>query len=220
MNLELYFAPGACSFVAHFALEAIHSATGQAFEPKMLKLHKGEQKAPEFLALNPNGQVPLLIVDGKPLTQIVAICDFLDRAFPAAKLLPAEPLARAHAMSTFAWMNNSAHPAFTHFFMPSKFTADEAAQAAIKAQATEDFQGHVRRVERLATQTGTRFFGGDAPNLLDAYALTLFRWSGWTGLNPADIPALRDLVHAMTETPDMKNVIARERLTFDTYKAA
>ena len=82
MNLELYYAPGACSFVPHVALEAIKAATGQDYEPKLIKLHKGEHRTPEYLALNPNGQVPVLMTDGKPLAQIVAICDFLDRSFP------------------------------------------------------------------------------------------------------------------------------------------
>ena len=68
MDLELYFAPGACSFVPHVALEAVKAATGQAFEPKLVKLHKGEHKTPEYLALNPDGVVPTLIVDGAPIT--------------------------------------------------------------------------------------------------------------------------------------------------------
>ena len=63
MNLELYFAPGACSFVPHVALEAIRAATGQSFEPKLVKLHKGEHKTPEYLAMNPNGQVPVLVAE-------------------------------------------------------------------------------------------------------------------------------------------------------------
>jgi len=42
VKLELYFAPGACSFVPHVALEAVKAATGQAFEPKLIKLHKGQ----------------------------------------------------------------------------------------------------------------------------------------------------------------------------------
>ena len=44
VNLELYFAPGACSFVPHAGLEAIKAATGQDFTPKLVKLHKGEQQ--------------------------------------------------------------------------------------------------------------------------------------------------------------------------------
>ena len=89
--IELYFAPGACSFVPHVALEMVQAGTGTAFTPRMLKMAKGEHKTPEYLALNPNGQVPLLVVDGRPLSQIVAICDWLDRAHPKANLLPADP---------------------------------------------------------------------------------------------------------------------------------
>ena len=75
MKLELYFAPGACSFVPHAGLEAVKAATGQAFEPKLVKLHKGEQREPAYLALNPDAQVPVLVVDGKPLTQIVVLIE-------------------------------------------------------------------------------------------------------------------------------------------------
>src|SRR5436189_3210537 len=114
--MELYFAPGACSFVPHVALEAIQAATGESFEPKMVKLHKGEQKTPEYLAINPNGQVPVLVADGRPLSQIVAIVDFLDRNFPAAGLLPSSAWARAQALSQLAWMNNTVHPTFTRVF--------------------------------------------------------------------------------------------------------
>ena len=76
--MKLYFAPGACSFVAHVALEIVKANGGADFEPVLVKLHKGEHQTPEYLAMNPNGQVPVLIVDGQPLTQIVAICDYLE----------------------------------------------------------------------------------------------------------------------------------------------
>ena len=88
--IELFFSPGACSFVAHVSLEVVKAATGEDFKPNLVKLHKNEQKTAEYLAMNPDGQVPVLIVEGKPLTQIVAICDYLDRRFPQAKLLPTE----------------------------------------------------------------------------------------------------------------------------------
>src|SRR5262245_45210660 len=103
MNLQLYFAPAACSLVPHAGLEAAEAR----FEPKLVKLHKGEQRAPEYLALNPNGQVPVLVVDGRALTQIVAICDFIDRAFPAAALLPRAEWDRTQALSQLAWMNST-----------------------------------------------------------------------------------------------------------------
>jgi glutathione S-transferase len=220
MKLELYFAPGACSFVPHFGLEAIKAASGQDFEPKMIKLHKGEQNAPEFKAINPNGQVPVLVADGKVLTQIVAICDFLDRHFPQAKLLPGEPWARTQALSTLAWFNNSVHPTFTHFFMPAKFTADAAAQAAIKSQAAIDFRGHIERIQANITAAGGPFLGGAQPNLLDAYALTFYRWGGFTGIDPATTPALHAYIERLLATPHIAAVVERERIPVHTFKAA
>ena len=73
MTLKLYYAPGACSFVPHTLLEA----TGAPFEPAIVKLHKGEQQSPEYRAINPRGQVPVLVDDGQVITQIVAIIGYL-----------------------------------------------------------------------------------------------------------------------------------------------
>jgi glutathione S-transferase len=84
MSIQLYFSPGACSFVPHLMLEK----AGVPFEPIMVKLHKGEQLTPEFKAINPNGQVPVLIDEGEVLTQILAMVGYLDKRFPQAHILP------------------------------------------------------------------------------------------------------------------------------------
>ena len=220
MKLELYFTPGTCAFVPHFGLEVIKATTGQSFEPKLLKLHKGEQSTPEYKALNPDGQVPLLIVDGKPLAQVVAMCDFLDRSFPQAKLLPSDSVARAHALATFAWFNNTVHATFTHFFLPSRFTPDETAQATIKAKATADYRAYIDRMQAMIAATGTPFFGGSAPNFLDAYALTLYRWGGMSGIDPATTPALRDYIDRLATNAHIAAVLERERIPVHTFKAA
>ena len=68
MSLKLYFSPGACSFVPHSLLQL----SGASYEPIMVKLHKGEQHGDEYKAINPRGQVPVLIDNGQVITQIVA----------------------------------------------------------------------------------------------------------------------------------------------------
>ncbi|MGH8764353.1 MAG: glutathione S-transferase family protein, partial [Burkholderiales bacterium] len=172
MKLELYFAPGACSFVPHVSLEAIKAATGQDFEPKLVKLHKGEHRTPEYLAMNPNGQVPVLVVDGKPLSQIVAIVDFLDRSFPKAGLLPAEPGARAQALSQLAWLNNTVHPTFTRVFRTEEFAEGDAAKAEVKGKAQVKFRQQLERIQQWTANASPYWFGaGIAPH--DAYAFTL-----------------------------------------------
>jgi len=217
MNI-LYFAPGACSFVPHVALELVKAATGEDFEPRLVKLHKGEQKAPEYLRINPNGQVPVLVADGKPLTQIVAICDYLDRRYPQAGLLPADPWARAEALSQLAWMNNTAHPNFTHVFRPSDFTDDEGAQSAIKRFAVQKFRPILERIQEW-TKKAAPFWLGAKPSFHDADAFTLLRWGGFAGIDPKSLPTYHSYVTERVMThPAVAAALARERVQLDTFK--
>jgi glutathione S-transferase len=219
MTVELYFAPGACSFVPHVGLEAVKAATGRDFTPKLIKMHKGEHQTPEYKAMNPDAQVPLVVVDGKPLTQIVAICDWIDRANPEAKLLPTETWARTEALSKLAWMNNTAHPAFTHVFMPQKFAESEAARAEIKSASREKFAKHLARVESW-TASASPWLTGSTLSFADAYAFTLLRWGGYAGIDPAGYPKLLAHVARVMGQPPVMAALERERVKLDTYKAA
>lgn len=214
MNLQLYFAPGACSFVPHVGLEAAQAE----FEPKLVKLHKGEQRAPEYLALNPNGQVPLLLVEGKPLTQIVAICDFIDRTFPGARLLPEAPWERTQALSQLAWMNSTPHPTATRFFFPERYAESEAARAEVKKRAAEDFRGYLERVQALIGGASPYWFGSRV-GFHDAYALTLLRWGGFAGIDPRSLGVYRAYAEKVAQAPAVAAAMARERISLDTYKA-
>ena len=217
--IKLYYGAGACSFVPHVALEMIQASTGEAFEPQMVKLHKGEQRSAEFLSLNPNGQVPVLVVDGQPLTQIVAICDYLDRRFPQVGLLPAESWARAQAMSKLAWMNNTVHTTFTHIMMADRFASDEAARADVRKTAVEQYRGQLARIDGWAQQAGP-YLLGEKPSVLDAYALTLLRWSGFGGIAASDYPTLAAMVDRLVQLPPVAAAMARERITMQVPRAA
>ena len=217
MNI-LYFGPGACSFVPHVGLELIKAATGEDFEPRLVKLHKGEQKTPEYLQINPNGQVPVLLVDGQPLVQIVAICDFLDRKYPQASLLPTDPWARSQALSQLAWMNNTVHPNFTHVFRPSDFTDNEAAQGEIKRFAAQKFRGLLERIQDW-TKNASPFWFGAKPTFHDAYAFTLLRWGGFSGVDPKSLPSYYAYItERVMKHPAVAAALARERVQLDTFK--
>lgn len=216
--IELHYGPGACSFVPHAGLEVVRAATGQDFVAHAVKLHKGEQRTPEYLALNPNGQVPTLVVDGRPLTQIVAICDWIDRRFPQAGLLPTETWARAQAMSRFAWMNNTVHPTFTHVFMPERFTDDASAQAAIKAFAIVQYRAYLERIQQWVAEAGEGFLLGERLSFLDIYSLTLLRWGGFAGIDPESLPRLWAHVQRVAQMPAVAAAIERERLKLNVYR--
>lgn len=106
--LTFYFSPGASSMAPHIALHEI----GAPFDSRPISLVRKENRTPEFLALTPEGKVPLLLVDGAPLTEVAAILFYLARRFPEAKLLPASDLmAEAQAISWMSFVASTIHPA-------------------------------------------------------------------------------------------------------------
>jgi glutathione S-transferase len=223
MSLQLYFAPGACSFVPHVLLEA----AGAAFEPKMVKIHKGEQYSEEYKALNPKSQVPVLVADGAVITQIVAITTFIADNFPAAQYLPSDPLQKARILQTLAWMNNSVHTTFTHIFMPQKFSADEAAQATIKAHNVQLFKTQLAEIDALigeAKAKGGNYaaaaYGHNHLTALDAYTLTLTRWGSITGIDPTQFTHSWPHIQALAAHPAIAKVIERERLQLNLMPSA
>jgi len=106
--LAFYFAPGSSSMAAHIGLHEV----GAPFEPHPISFAKREQRAPEYLALNPEGKVPTLVIDGRPLTEVAAILYYLARRFPDAGLLPKDdPEAEAQAISWISFIAATLHPA-------------------------------------------------------------------------------------------------------------
>ena len=105
--LVLYFAPGSSSMAAHIAL---HEAEAP-FEGRPLSFRRKENRTADYLALNAEGKVPTLLVDGRPLTEVAAILFYLARAFPEARLLPEDSEAEAQAISWMSFAAATLHPA-------------------------------------------------------------------------------------------------------------
>jgi glutathione S-transferase len=145
----------------------------------------------------------------------VAIVLHLDQLFPEAGFLPTEAMARAQALSTLAWMNNTVHPTFTHIFMPQKFTDQPEVQAVLKPYNTQLFRGMLAELQALvqaAAAKGQSWLSGDRFGPLDAYSLTLTRWGTIAGIAPEAHPDLWGFVQKVAAEPAVTRVMARERL--------
>jgi glutathione S-transferase len=216
-TLQLYFGPGACSFVPHTLLEA----SGAAYEPKLVKLHKRENEDAPFRSLNPRGQVPVLVHGEQVITQIVAIVSYLDALFPEQEFLPREPLARARATETLAWMNNTVHPTFTHVFMPHKYSDDAQVQAGLKRFNAVQYRQLLEELQSLVQRSGAATGGwlaGAHFGPLDAYALTLARWGTIAGIDPHGLPLLWAFVERVAAHPPVARAMERERLQLNLFQ--
>jgi len=102
MSLTFYYSPRSTASITHLVLEEL----GVPYEKIKLDIRKGETRRPDFLRLNPNGKVPLLVDDGTPIWESAAITMYLGEAFGAARgLYPAPGPRRGEAMKWIAWSN-------------------------------------------------------------------------------------------------------------------
>ena len=100
------FALSSASYRVRIAL----NLKGLPYESRPYRLRAGEQRAPDYLALNPAGLVPLLEVDDLRIAQSLAIIDYLDAAYPEPRLIPTDPAARARALEVALTIACDIHP--------------------------------------------------------------------------------------------------------------
>ena len=142
---------------------------GLAYDYVPYVLRKGETRAPGYLALNPQGKVPTLVTDRGPLSQSLAIVEWLDETHPEPPLLPADPWGRARVRSLAHAIAMDVHPLNNLpvlFHLRDAYGVDEAGQRDWFAKwVTAAFEALETRLSR-EPETG-RFCHGDTPGLAD-----------------------------------------------------
>ena len=133
MKLALYYAPLTCATVPYITL----TEAGAEFEVRNVNTRKGGNRTPEFLALNPKHKVPVLIIDGQPLTENVAIQVWIHRHFPAARLLPADPDAEIRAISLMSFCASGIHPHLTPNARPQNYCDLPGSEESVKRVANK-----------------------------------------------------------------------------------
>jgi glutathione S-transferase len=203
--MKLYHAPGACSVGIHVLLEEIR----EPFELVPLKLAEGEQRRPEFQAINRKGKVPTLVRDdGTVLTEFPAIAWWLALAHPQAHLLPGDAEGQARALEAMDHVVGTIHgQGFGRMFRPAAFAPSEADHERVKAQGRETFEKGLRLMdEQLA---GKEYLLGDF-SVADAALFYVELWAGRLGV---DLPANCAAHFArMKARPAVQRVLEKEGL--------
>ena len=143
---------------------------GLTAEERLVDIDAGEHLRPDFLAINPQGAIPALVVEGHPpLTQSVAILEFLDELHPQPALLPGDPYGRARVRSLAATMASDTHPLIVprvKTYLKEQAGFDDAAWRAWQvAWFTRGFTDIETRL-RDDPATGA-FCHGDTPTMAD-----------------------------------------------------
>lgn len=213
MNIQLYYAPITCAMAPFITL----TEAGAEFEVKTLNFGKQEHMSPEYLKINPKHKVPMLVVDGKTMTENAAIHLWISRTWPDAKIMPEDPWDQAQAVSLLSWCSGGIHPFLTRINNPAKVCPAEGTGDAIKEIAIQNLHENFAIAdEKLA---GHDYFMGDfmAP---DAHFFWCCRRAQQFGV---DLSGYKNIMahHERMKTRDsVKKLLQFEADTLEGFKKA
>ena len=204
----LYYSPGSASMVVHLALLEI----GVPFRLVKLDFERDEQRGAEYLKLNPRGQVPTLVIDGKPYFECAALLLILAERHPEARLAP--PPGSALRADWYQWVvffANALGPVYRQWFYPSDLGSPEHppfVRDALRAK----IEGSWSLVDAHLAAHGPYMLGAEFSGV-DLLALMYMRWSRNMPKPVTAWPALRQYADRLRARPSWARLYEAEGLT-------
>ncbi len=168
--MKLYYLPGSCALAPHIALA--HSGLQFA----AVRVERGKQAEPAYLAINPLGRVPALVTSSSSiLTEVPAVLSFIADSAPASQLLPAIGSPdRYEALRWLAFLSSTVHPAFGRLWRAERFTYDADGIQAVEQAAARQLRDDYSYIDGMLTNK--TFLVGDRVTVADFYLFVFGRW--------------------------------------------
>jgi glutathione S-transferase len=205
--LKLFYAPNACSQASHIAL----AEAGADFEAVRLDLKAGDQRKPEYLAINPKGRVPALVTPRGTLTENPVILGWVAQTYSDAHLKPAGDFFNFSEMQSFnMYLATTVHIAFAHLFRAERWADSEAAKDEMRAKVPSVLAQVFKLVEDRLSD-GRAWVCGDQYTVADPYLYVFARWLERDGAGgSAAMPLTRAHRTRMQARPAVQKVLAAE----------
>ncbi|XP_075555315.1 maleylacetoacetate isomerase-like [Dermacentor variabilis] len=162
----------------------------------------GEQETAKFKALNPMGQVPVLLVDGKPISQSVAIMEYLEEKYPEPRMLPADPYQRAKCREVVELLVSGVQPLQSIILIPL------LGKVEWKKWADRNITRGFTALEAIFAETAGRYCFGDEVTFADAclvpQACNAYRY----GVDMTPFPTVRRIYEELQQHPLVKKADA------------
>jgi glutathione S-transferase len=203
--LKLFYALGSCSLASHIALEE----AGADYEAVGISTQAGDQRKPEYLAINPKGRVPALVTDRGVLTETPAILAYVAQSYPDARLAPLDdPFAFAGAQAFNSYLCATVHVAHAHKHRGYRWADDPAALAEMTRKVPETEAACFQLIEDQLFKGP--WVLGEAYSVCDGYLFTLAGWLEGDGIDLRRFPKVHEHSERMGERPAVRKVLADE----------
>lgn len=204
MDIVLYYAPITCALAPYITLTEANAE----FEVRPLNFRKQQHFSADYLTLNPKHKVPLLMVDSQPLTESVAIQQWIARTFPQAKLLPADPWAELKAVSLLSWCSGGIHPYLSRINSPAKVCDVAGAADSVRRLATEPLFENFRIADQMLAGREWFFDHFTAP---DAHFFWCWRRATQFDLDLSEFGSCAAHFERMQRRPSVRKLLAYEK---------
>lgn len=202
----LYFSPGSCALASLIAL----AESGLAYETRRLNLANGDQRQPDYLAINPKGRVPALVTDKGVITENVAILAYVAQIAPAARLAPLDdPFQFAEMQAFNSYLASTVHVNHAHKMRGSRWTDDAAAIETMKAKVPQTMGDSFALIEEMMLKGP--WVMGEQYTVADGYLFTLSGWLAGDGVDPSRFEKVNAHRARMLERPAVQRAIAIEQ---------
>jgi glutathione S-transferase len=210
--IHLHYYPGNASMAPHILLEEL----AVPYERVLVDRTQGAHKTPEYLKLNPNGLIPVLIDGDVVLYEAAAICLHLCDTHLTANLAPRLGTSeRAQFYKWLAWLSNTVQPALTTYFYPERWLSEgnAAGAAELKSHAQFKVQGLLEQLDAQLASHSQPWLLGEHYSAVDPYAMMLCRWTRGFDRRPArEWPHIGPYLERMLARPAVQRVFAAEGL--------
>ena len=203
-----FYAQNTCALASHIALEE----AGLPHEARRIDFARDEQRAPDFLAINPKARVPALVTERGILTETPAILAFIAQTRPEAGLAPLDDaFAFAEVQAFNSYLCSTVHVAHAHRMRGTRWADDPAAIEAIKKKVPETVGACFRLIE--AEMLKGPWVMGERYGIADAYLFTLSAWLAKDGVDIETLPRVKAHRAAMLARPAVQRALAAEGVT-------
>jgi glutathione S-transferase len=203
--LKLFYAPGSCALASHIALEE----AGAEYTAYRMDLKAGDQRKPEYLAINPKGRVPALVTDRGILTENVAILAFIAQSFPKVGLAPLnDPFAFAQIQAFNSYLASTVHVAHAHRNRGYRWADNQSSFDDMRRKAPETIGACFDLIEREMFKGP--WVMGEAYTICDPYLFTIAEWLEGDDVDPTRFPKVHDHRSRMYERPAVQRALVAE----------
>ena len=211
--MKLYYLAGSCALAPHIALEV----SGLPYQA--VRIERGKQTDPEYLAVNPLGRVPALATASHgTITEVPAVLSFIADAAPDQRLLAAVGASeRYEALRWLAYLSSTVHPAFGRLWRAERFTTEAGCTSTVERAAAAQIASDFRHMDRGIA--GKRFAVGMTISIADFYLFVFGRWGLRLTPGTREFPNLHRHTMTIAELDATRRAMTHQGITLEGPKS-